>query len=54
MVMLRQSVHLTTPFFLDKLDLAVDPYFVHILSLQTDKNPAYINRKRRMTLEIIS
>ena len=35
MVMAGRSVHLTT-LFLDKLELAVNQYFVHILSLVTD------------------
>ena len=40
MVMSGQSVHLTPPFFLGNLDLAVNQYFVHILSLVTDNNPS--------------
>ena len=34
-VMSGQSVHLTTLFFLDKLEQAVNQYFMHILSLLT-------------------
>ena len=36
MVMARWSVHLTT-LFLGKLEQAVNQYFVHILSLVTDR-----------------
>ena len=39
MVMMRRSVHLTT-FFVGKVDLAVNQYFEHILSLVTDNNPS--------------
>ena len=39
MVMVGRSVHLTT-LFLDKLEQAVNQYFVHILSLVTDNNPS--------------
>ena len=35
MVMAGRSVHLTTLFFLGKLEQAVNQYFVHILSLVT-------------------
>ena len=38
MVMAGRSVHLTTLFFLGKLEQAVNQYFVHILSLVTDNN----------------
>ena len=38
-------------FFLGKLEQTVNQFFVHILSLVTDKNPA---EGRRMTVEIIS
>ena len=37
MVMSGRSVYLTTLFFLAKLEQAVNQYFVHILSLLTDK-----------------
>ena len=40
MVMAGRSVHLTTLFFLDNLEQAVNLYFVHILSRVTDNNPA--------------
>ena len=40
MVMAGRSVHLTTPFFLGKLEQAVNKHFVHILSLVTDNNPS--------------
>ena len=40
MVMSGWSVHLTTLFFLGKLEQAVHQYFVHILSLVTDNNPS--------------
>ena len=40
MVMAGRSVHLTTLFFLGKLEQAVNQYFVHILSLVTDNNPS--------------
>ena len=42
-----------TYFYLSKLDEAVNQYFVHILSLVTDKNPR-IGSRRRITVEIIS
>ena len=54
MVMAWRSVHLTTLFFLDKLEQVVNQYFVHILSLVTDNNPSWISGRRRMTVEIIS
>ena len=54
MVMSGQSVHLTTMFFLGKLDLAVNQYFVHILSFVTDNNPSLISRRRKIGVEIIS
>ena len=38
MVMEGQSVHLTKHFFLGKLEQAVNPYFVHILSLETEND----------------
>ena len=41
-------------FFLGKLDLLVNQYFVHILSLVTDNNPCWISGRRRTTVEIIS
>ena len=40
MVMAGWSVHLTTLFFLGKLEQAINQYFVHILSLVTDNNPS--------------
>ena len=40
MVIAGRSVHLTTLFFLGKLEQAVNQYFVHILSLVTDNNPS--------------
>ena len=40
MFMLRRTVHLAT-LFLGKLYLAVNQYFVHVLSLVTDKHPFY-------------
>ena len=50
----RHSVHLTT-LFLGKLDYKADSqYFMHILSLVTDKNLSSISGRRRMTVEIIS
>ena len=39
-VIAGRSVHLTTLFFLGKLEQAVNQYFVHILSLITDNNPS--------------
>ena len=39
MVMVGRSVHLTT-LFPGKLEQAVNQYFVHILSLVTDKTPS--------------
>ena len=47
MVMAGRSDQLTTLFH----GQAVNQYFVHILSLVTDNNPA---EGRRMTVEIIS
>ena len=38
MAMAGRSVHLTTLFFLGKLEQAVNQYFVHILSFVTDNN----------------
>ena len=40
MVMAGRSVHLTTLFFLGKLEQAVNQYFVHIPLLVTDNNPS--------------
>ena len=40
MVLSGRSAHLTTLFFLGKLEQAVNQYFVHILSLVTDNNPS--------------
>ena len=40
MVISGRSVHLTTIFFLGKLEQAVNQYFVHILSIVTDNNPS--------------
>ena len=40
MVMAGRSVHLTTFFFLGKLEQAVHQYFMHIFSLVTDNNPS--------------
>ena len=40
MVMAGRSVHLTTFFFLGKLEQAINQYYVHILSLVTDNNPS--------------
>ena len=40
MVMAGQSVHLTTLFFLGKLEQVVNQYFVHILWLVPDNNPS--------------
>ena len=55
MVMAGQSVNLTT-LFLGNIEQAVNQYFVHILSLVTDKNPFQNDsvEVRRMTVEIIS
>ena len=39
-VMSGLSVHLITLFLLDKLEQAVDQYFMHIRSLVTDNNPS--------------
>ena len=52
MVMSGRPVHTTTLFFLGKLDYAVNQYFVHILSLVTDKNLESAEG-RRMAVEII-
>ena len=40
MVMVGRSVHLTTLFFLGKLEQAVNQCFVHIISNVTDNNPS--------------
>ena len=45
MAMAGRSVHLTTLFFLGKLEQAVNQYFVHIISLVTDNNPSWISRR---------
>ena len=48
MVMLGGSVHLTTLFFLDKFDKAVNQYFMHIISLVTDnslQSDTYLHNK---------
>ena len=39
-VIAGRSVHITTLFFLGKLEQAFNQYFVHILSLVTDNNPS--------------
>ena len=52
MVMSGQSVRLTTLFFLGKLDLAVNQYFVNILSLVTIHLES--SEGKRMAVEIIS
>ena len=51
-----QDGQFTSPhFFLGNLEQAVNQYFVHILSLVTDKNPSYDSVEgRRMTVGIIS
>ena len=56
MGMTGRSVQLTTPYFLGKLEQAVNQYFVHILSLVTDNNPSLNDSAegRRITVEIIS
>ena len=57
MVMAGRSSHITTLFFLGKLEQAVNQYFVHILLLVTDSNPSFLNGSaegRRMTVEIFS
>ena len=45
MLMVGSSIHLTTLFFLGKLDLAVTcyQYFVHKLLLVTDNSPSWIS-----------
>ena len=58
MVMLGQSVHLTTLFFLGKLEQVVNQYFVYILVLVTNNSEQSSLKKsaegRRMTVDIIS
>ena len=44
-VMAGRAVHLT-PFFLGKLEQAVNQYFVHILSLVTDNNPSLMIQRK--------
>ena len=45
MVMLRQSVHLTTLFPGQAWLSGLNQYFVHILWLVTDNNPSWISRR---------
>ena len=45
MVMAGRSVHLTTVFFLGKLEQVVNQYFVHILSLVTILNDSAEGRR---------
>ena len=40
MVQAGRPVHLTTFFFLGKLEKVVNQYFMHILSHVTDNNPS--------------
>ena len=58
MVMLGQSVHLTTLFILGKLEQVVNQYFVYILVLVTNNSEQSSLKKsaegRRMTVDIIS
>ena len=54
MFMLGRSVHLTTFFFLGKLDQEVNQYFVHILSLVTDNNPSSISGREENESVIFS
>ena len=42
--MAERSAHITTLFFLGKLEQAVNQYFVHILSLVIDNNPSEMIR----------
>ena len=42
----RRAVHLTTLFFLGKLEEAVNQYSVYILSLVTDNSPSWIGRRK--------
>ena len=57
MVILGQSVHLTTLFFLGKLEQVVNQYFVYILVLVTNNSEQSSLKKsaegRRMTVDII-
>ena len=46
MVMAGPSVHLTTLFFLGKLEQAVNQYLVHTLSLVSDNNPSYMIQRK--------
>ena len=46
MVMPGWSVHLTTLFFLGKLEQAVNKYSMHILLHVTDNNPARMNQRK--------
>ena len=46
MVIAERSVHLTTLFFLGKLEQAVNQFFVHILLLVTDSNPSWMIQRK--------
>ena len=46
MVLPGPSVHLSTLFFLGKLEQAVNQYIVHILSLVTDNNPSWMIQRK--------
>ena len=46
MVMAERSVHLTTLFFLGRLEQAVNQYFMHILSLVTDNHPSRMIQRK--------
>ena len=46
MAMVGRLVHLTTFFFLSMLEIAVNQYFVHILSLVTDNNPSLMIQQK--------
>ena len=46
MVMAGRSVHLSTLFFLGKLEQAVNQYIMHILSLVTDNNPSRMIQRK--------
>ena len=50
MVIAGRSIHLTTLFFLGKLEQAVNQYFMHILShilsLVTDNNPYWMIQRK--------
>ena len=52
--MYKPGIRLTLLAWLVNTFPFLNQYCVHILSLVTDNNPSWINRRRRMTMKIIS